>query len=117
MSSAVDMTEFEGLSEAIAFVTEEMDVGIVLLPPTTVDSQSDEEDIDDDNQLPSQLPRDVPGAVAVHVRNTESNSRQVTTTTGPSSSKKRSAAVSKWANNASFTKVIPGNGESLLAKQ
>lgn len=35
-----------------------MDVDIVLLPPTTVDSLSDEEDIDDDNLLPSEVPRE-----------------------------------------------------------
>jgi hypothetical protein len=53
-----DDAEFGGLSEAIEFVTEEMDVDIVLLPPTTVDSLSDEEDIDDDNLLPSEVPRE-----------------------------------------------------------
>lgn len=117
-STAADIAEFDGLSEVIEFVTEEMDVDIVLLPPTTVDSQSDEEDIDDDNLLPSQLPREVPGTVAVHVRNTESNSKQVTTTTtGPSSSKKRSVVVPKWGKNVSFPKVIPCSSESLLAKQ
>ena len=40
-STAEDTAEFGGLSEANEFVTEEMDVDIVLLPPMTVDSQSD----------------------------------------------------------------------------
>ena len=109
--------EFGGLSEAIDFVTEEMDVDIVLLPPTTVDSQSDEEDIDDDNLLPSQLPREVPGTVAVHVRSTGSNSSPVTKTTGPPPSKKKSVALPKWSKNVSFTKVISSSSESLIAKQ
>jgi hypothetical protein len=55
--------------------------------------------------------------VAVHVRNTESNSKQVTTTACPSSSRKRSAAEPQWGKNVSFTKVLPCSGESLLAKQ
>ena len=84
---ANDVSEFSGLSEAVDFVTEDMDADIILLPPSKVDSLSDEEDIDEDILLPAELPYDVPGRVSVYVRNTESNSeRETAKTRRPSSS-------------------------------
>ena len=87
---ANDVSESSGLSEAVDFVTEDMDADIILLPPSKVDSLSvfsDEEDIDEDILLPAELPYDVPGRVSVYVRNTESNSeRETAKTRRPSSS-------------------------------
>ena len=84
---ANDVSESSGLSEAVDFVTEDMDADIILLPTSKVDSLSDEEDIDEDILLPAELPYDVPGRVSVHVRNTESNSeRETAKTRRPSSS-------------------------------
>lgn len=115
-----DDAEFRALSEAVEFVTDDMDVDIVLLPPTTVDSLSDEEDIDDDNLLPAEIPHEVPGPVAVHVKYTATNTtnrKPATTTTCSSSSKKRSIVLPKWGKNVNFSKVIPCNSERLVAKE
>jgi hypothetical protein len=85
-----------------------MNVDIVLLPPSTADSQSDEEEVDDDNLLTSQLPRDVSGKVAVQVRNNpKSSSEQETTPNHQSSSKKRSVEVTKLGKKVNFIRVIP----------
>ena len=116
-----DDAEFGALSEAVEFVTNDMDADIVLLPPTTVDSLSDEENIDDDNLLPAELPRDVPGPVAVHVKNSAinaTNTKLVTAaTTRSSSSKKMSVALPIWDDNVDFSKVIPCTSERLVAKE
>jgi hypothetical protein len=82
-----------------------------------VDSLSDEEDIED-ILLPAELPHDVPGRVAVHVRNTESNSESETAKTRrPSSSKKKPTEVPHWGKNVHFDKVLPCSSEALLQLQ
>jgi hypothetical protein len=63
--------------------------------------------------LPSQLPRDVSGKVAVQVRNNpKSSSEQETTPNHQSSSKKRSVAVPKWGKN--FTRVSPTDVSNVI---
>ena len=56
----------------------EKEVDIVILPPKTVDTVSDEEVVDDDDLLPSALPRDVPGSVAVFLREDEDDGNEPT---------------------------------------
>ena len=57
-----EIEEFERLADATdAIIDSQTQVDVVLLPPTKVDSISDEEMIDDDDLLPSNLPNEVPG--------------------------------------------------------
>jgi len=50
-------------------VSDNRNVDVVILPPSTVDEVSDEEDGDDDNLTPSSLPSDVAGPLVVHFCN------------------------------------------------
>ena len=57
-----EIEEFERLADATDAITDsQTPVDVVLLPPTKIDSISDEEMIDDDDLLPSNLPNEVPG--------------------------------------------------------
>jgi len=84
--------EFENLLEACeAVVDSNKEIDLVMLPPQTVDSLSDEEAVDLDDLLPSDLPYDVPGRVAVFVRD-EGNNGDVAT----SHSKSQSTKNRRW---------------------
>ncbi|XP_029454806.1 piggyBac transposable element-derived protein 3-like [Rhinatrema bivittatum] len=60
------LEEYERLADVIDEAVESDDIrDIVLLPPNKVDNVSDEEVIDEDDLLPSALPNEVPGTVAI----------------------------------------------------
>jgi len=103
--------EFENLLEACeAVVDSNKEIDLVMLPPQTVDSLSDEEAVDLDDLLPSDLPYDVPGRVAVFVRD-EGNDGDVATSHSKSKSTKKqkmdASVMPKWSNKVSYEHEIP----------
>jgi hypothetical protein len=65
-SETDDSEQFLHLAEAAdAVCATDKEVEIVIMPPDIVDGVSDEEFVDEDDLLPSNLPSDVAGPVAV----------------------------------------------------
>lgn len=101
-----DIEQFAHLLDAddvVAGVNGEVD--IVIMPPDNVDAMSDEEFVDEDDLLPSTLPLDVPGPVAVFLHTdgdkdgaTPTNTHQQGT---KAKKKKDSATKTKWGKKKS----------------
>ena len=106
-----DNQEFDNLLEASeAVVDSNQEIDMVILPPQTVDSLSDEEAVEEDDLLPSNLPSDVPGRVAVFVRDEGRNGDVATSHNKPKPTKKQKMVapmMPKWSNTVSYEREIP----------
>lgn len=116
-----DNQEFDNLLEASeAVVDSNKEIDLVILPPQTVDSLSDEEAVEEDDLLPSNLPNDVPGRVAVFVRD-EGNEGGVPTSQSKPKATKRQKVVEpvmpKWSNRVSYEHEIPSADLNNLVDQ
>ena len=116
-----DFEEFPTLTEASeAVLANDEAADVVLLPPSTVDALSDEEAIDDDDLMPSSLPSDVPGKVAVLVHGNKGKAEESTSKSTSRRQKKQKLDTPqpKWGNKLAYSKNIPTeNVENLLDKQ
>lgn len=107
-----DIEQFAHLSEAndvVAGANGEVD--IVIVPPDTVDAVSDEEFVDEDDLLPSTLPLDVPGPVAVflHTDGVQDSATSTNTHQQGSKAKKKkiSTTTAKWGKKVTYSQIIP----------
>ncbi|ESN97248.1 hypothetical protein HELRODRAFT_178372 [Helobdella robusta] len=109
-----EIEEFERLADATDAITDsQTPVDVVLLPPTKVDSISDEEMIDDDDLLPSNMPNEVPGRVGVLLEQADARNDvglQI-------KDKKCKKPEPKWTKKINFTgKSSTGTPEKIRSK-
>jgi len=122
-SVSEDFEEYPTLIEAAesALANDEAaGADVVLLPPSIVDALSDEEATDDDDMMPSSLPSDVSGRVAVLVHGNNSNGEEPTSknTSRGQKRQKLDTPQPKWANRLAYSEDIPSeNVENLLDKE
>ncbi len=110
------------LRSAVADVESWMDQGkppdsmdIVILPPKTVDTVSDEEDLDDDLTTcgAEQLPDDTPGEVEVQIREEEEEEEPIETP-APPTAKRQKKIQPKWKKNENFDEALQGTPPEAL---
>lgn len=107
-----EFEEFERLVDAKNAITQsDTPVDVILFPPTTVDSISDEECIDDDDLLPSSIPKEVPGRVGVRMEHSNDGVAL------KNRKKKCKLPVPKWTEYSKFVgESSTGNPEELKSQ-
>lgn len=102
-----DIDQFLHLAEASDAVSAiEADVDMVIVPPEIVDGVSDEEFVDEDDLLPSALPSDVAGPVAVFVhRGADDESINTRVSSNPKV-KKQKMPQTKWTTKVEYTQEL-----------
>ncbi|ESO07128.1 hypothetical protein HELRODRAFT_170429 [Helobdella robusta] len=110
----MDFEESERLADATDAITDsQTPVDVVLLPPTKVDSISDEEMIDDDDLLPSNMPNEVPGRVGVLLEQADARNDVGL----QKKDKKCKKPEPKWTKKINFTgKSSTGTPEKIRSK-
>jgi hypothetical protein len=89
---------------------------IIICPPSTVDAVSDQEEVDEDELSPSNLPTDVPGTLVVHFESDNTDDELACDPLNKSKKrgrksveKKQGTCYPKWKGTTSYKQVIGSN--------